>query len=149
MGTAGDCDANSVWILENEPRAAFVGDLVFNGTHCYLADGRIEEWRRNLRRLRELVTDVPAIYPGHGAPGSVEALGLNGAEIVFNPSATCASVSEHLWDLEQRALAVANGYFGGDGQYIRAKRIQDLPRRSCEDRLLRVQTWDEGADAIR
>jgi glyoxylase-like metal-dependent hydrolase (beta-lactamase superfamily II) len=72
MGAGGDCDANSVWILENEPRAAFVGDLVFNGTHCYLADGRIEDWHRNLRRLRELVTDVPAIYPGHGAPGSVE-----------------------------------------------------------------------------
>jgi beta-ureidopropionase len=41
------------------------------------------------------------------------ALGLNGAEIVFNPSATVAGLSEHLWKLEQPAHAVANGYFVG------------------------------------
>jgi len=38
-------------------------------------------------------------------------LGLNGAEIVFNPSATVAGLSEYLWKLEQPAHAVANGYF--------------------------------------
>ncbi len=40
-------------------------------------------------------------------------LGLNGAEIVFNPSATVAGLSEYLWKLEQPAHAVANGYFVG------------------------------------
>ncbi len=40
-------------------------------------------------------------------------LGLNGAEIVFNPSATVAGLSEYLWELEQPAHAVANGYFVG------------------------------------
>ncbi len=40
-------------------------------------------------------------------------LGLNGAEIVFNPSATVAGLSEYLWRLEQPAHAVANGYFVG------------------------------------
>src|SRR5208282_3404354 len=39
------------------------------------------------------------------------ALGLNGAEIVFNPSATVAGLSEYLWKLEQPAHAAANGYF--------------------------------------
>ena len=39
--------------------------------------------------------------------------GLNGAEIVFNPSATVAGLSEYLWKLEQPAHAVANGYFVG------------------------------------
>jgi N-carbamoylputrescine amidase len=38
---------------------------------------------------------------------------LNGAEIVFNPSATVAGLSEYLWELEQPAHAVANGYFVG------------------------------------
>jgi N-carbamoylputrescine amidase len=38
---------------------------------------------------------------------------LNGAEIVFNPSATVAGLSEHLWKLEQPAHAVANQYFVG------------------------------------
>jgi beta-ureidopropionase len=37
----------------------------------------------------------------------------NGAEIVFNPSATVAGLSEYLWKIEQPAHAVANGYFVG------------------------------------
>jgi N-carbamoylputrescine amidase len=44
-------------------------------------------------------------------PEGARALGLNGAEIVFNPSATVAGLSEYLWELEQPAHAVANGYF--------------------------------------
>src|SRR5215204_7267195 len=46
-------------------------------------------------------------------PEGARALGLNGAEIVFNPSATVAGLSEYLWRLEQPAHAVANGYFIG------------------------------------
>jgi N-carbamoylputrescine amidase len=46
-------------------------------------------------------------------PEGARALGLAGAEIVFNPSATVAGLSEHLWKLEQPAHAVANGYFVG------------------------------------
>jgi beta-ureidopropionase len=44
-------------------------------------------------------------------PEGARALGLNGAEIVFNPSATVAGLSEYLWKLEQPAHAAANGYF--------------------------------------
>ena len=44
-------------------------------------------------------------------PEGARLLGLNGAEIVFNPSATVAGLSQHLWQLEQPAHAVANGYF--------------------------------------
>src|SRR5205809_180645 len=36
-----------------------------------------------------------------------------GAVIVFNPWATVAGLSEYLWELEQPAHAVANGYFVG------------------------------------
>jgi len=39
-------------------------------------------------------------------PEGARALGLNGAEIVFNPSATVAGLSEHLWKIEQPAHAV-------------------------------------------
>ena len=46
-------------------------------------------------------------------PEGARALGLNGAEIVFNPSATVAGLSQYLWKLEQPAHAVANGYFVG------------------------------------
>ena len=46
-------------------------------------------------------------------PEGWRALGLNGAEIVFNPSATSRGLSEYLWRLEQPASAVANIYYIG------------------------------------
>ncbi|MEW5693706.1 MAG: nitrilase-related carbon-nitrogen hydrolase [Candidatus Hydrogenedentota bacterium] len=46
-------------------------------------------------------------------PEGARLLGLNGAEIIFNPSATVAGLSEYLWLLEQPACAVANQYFVG------------------------------------
>lgn len=46
-------------------------------------------------------------------PEGARILGLKGAEIIFNPSATVAGLSEYLWKLEQPAHAVANGYFLG------------------------------------
>ncbi len=46
-------------------------------------------------------------------PDGARILGLNGAEIVYNPSATVAGLSQYLWKLEQPAHAVANGYFMG------------------------------------
>jgi len=46
-------------------------------------------------------------------PDGARCLGLNGAEIVYNPSATVAGLSEYLWKLEQPAHAAANGYFMG------------------------------------
>jgi beta-ureidopropionase len=46
-------------------------------------------------------------------PDGARALGLNGAEIVYNPSATVAGLSQYLWKLEQPAHAAANGNFWG------------------------------------
>jgi len=46
-------------------------------------------------------------------PEGARVLGLNGAEIVFIPSATSRGLSEHLWRIEQTSHAIANGYFVG------------------------------------
>ncbi len=46
-------------------------------------------------------------------PEGWRALGLAGARIVFNPSATHRGLSSYLWQLEQPASAVANEYFIG------------------------------------
>ncbi len=46
-------------------------------------------------------------------PEGWRALGLNGAEIVFNPSATSRGLSEYIWTIEQPAAAVANMYYVG------------------------------------
>lgn len=37
--------------------------------------------------------------------------GINGAEIVFNPSATVGGLSEPMWSIEARNAAIANSYF--------------------------------------
>jgi beta-ureidopropionase len=46
-------------------------------------------------------------------PEPARMLGLKGAQLTFNPSATVESLSRHLWQLEQPAHAVANGFFVG------------------------------------
>ena len=46
-------------------------------------------------------------------PEGWRALGLAGARIVFNPSATSRGLSKYLWSIEQPAAAVANEYFVG------------------------------------
>jgi N-carbamoylputrescine amidase len=51
-------------------------------------------------------------YDRHFPEGWRE-LALNGAELVFNPSATTKGLSDHLWTIEQPASAVANGIFIG------------------------------------
>jgi N-carbamoylputrescine amidase len=51
-------------------------------------------------------------YDRHFPEGWRE-LGLGGAQIVFNPSATSRGLSGYLWQLEQPAAAVANEYFVG------------------------------------
>ena len=51
-------------------------------------------------------------YDSH-FPEGWRALGLNGAQMVFNPSATSRGLSRYLWQIEQPASAVANMYFVG------------------------------------
>jgi N-carbamoylputrescine amidase len=46
-------------------------------------------------------------------PEGWRALALNGAEYVVNPSATVAGLSQYIWEIEQPAAAVANGYYVG------------------------------------
>lgn len=72
FGPGGDSDANSIWIVENGPNVAFVGDLSFNGHHPYIADNNIFDWLNNLERARDLLANITTIYPGHGQPGSIE-----------------------------------------------------------------------------
>jgi glyoxylase-like metal-dependent hydrolase (beta-lactamase superfamily II) len=90
LGPGGDCDANGMWIIETEPHAAFVGDLVFNGTHVYTADDHILAWLANLEIARSLLTDVPTLYPGHGSPGSLDLLDAQRDYLL----AYCAAVKE-------------------------------------------------------
>ncbi|WP_432485030.1 nitrilase-related carbon-nitrogen hydrolase [Kineococcus esterisolvens] len=53
---------------------------------------------------------VAICYDRH-FPEGWRALGLAGAEIVFNPNASKPGLSNRLWELEQPTAAAANGYF--------------------------------------
>ncbi|GAA0310078.1 nitrilase-related carbon-nitrogen hydrolase [Kineococcus aurantiacus] len=53
---------------------------------------------------------VTICYDRH-FPEGWRALGLGGAEIVFNPNASKPGLSNRLWELEQPTAAAANGYF--------------------------------------
>jgi len=48
---------------------------------------------------------------GRHIPLNWMSYGLNGAEIVFNPSATVGGLSEPMWPIEGRNAAIANTYF--------------------------------------
>lgn len=58
-------------------------------------------------------------------PEGARILGLNGAELVFMPAATTKGVSSHLWFLEQRVLAVANGYYVGTCNRVGVEPLSD------------------------
>ncbi|MBU2663781.1 acyltransferase [Actinoplanes bogorensis] len=53
---------------------------------------------------------VTICYDRH-FPEGWRVLGLNGAELVFNPNASKPGLSNRLWELEQTGAAAANGYF--------------------------------------
>ena len=48
---------------------------------------------------------------GRHHPQNWMMFGLNGAELVFNPSATVVGLSEPLWGIEARCAAIANSYY--------------------------------------
>src|SRR5262245_31721298 len=73
LGAGGDCDANSIWLLQNDKLAAFVGDFLYNGFHTYMADGSVLRWIANLARVESLLSQYKTIYVGHG-PSSGPAL---------------------------------------------------------------------------
>ena len=74
LGAGGDCDANSIWLLENERQAAFVGDFLYRRNHTYMADGSVLRWLANLERFKDLLSGYDAYYVGHGPTGDVSAL---------------------------------------------------------------------------
>jgi len=53
---------------------------------------------------------VPICYERHH-PLSWLMCAVNGAEVIFNPSATVGNLSEPLWSIEARNAAIANGCF--------------------------------------
>jgi glyoxylase-like metal-dependent hydrolase (beta-lactamase superfamily II) len=53
---------------------AFIGDLAFNGTHPYTADGHSGAWLAALDVLTDRLAEATALYPGHGDPAGPQVL---------------------------------------------------------------------------
>jgi glyoxylase-like metal-dependent hydrolase (beta-lactamase superfamily II) len=74
IGAGGDCDANSFWLLNDETRAAFVGDFIYHENHTYMADGNILRWLSNLEKYNDLLKQYDQYYVGHGSVCNFSAL---------------------------------------------------------------------------
>jgi glyoxylase-like metal-dependent hydrolase (beta-lactamase superfamily II) len=68
IGSGGDCDANSLWLLEDDNKAAFIGDFIYNKNHTYMNDGSILRWIANLEKYGPVLKDFKSYYVGHGSP---------------------------------------------------------------------------------
>jgi glyoxylase-like metal-dependent hydrolase (beta-lactamase superfamily II) len=67
IGSGGDCDANSIWLLDDENKAAFLGDFIYSDNHTYMNDGSILRWLANLDRYSPVLKNFNSYYVGHGA----------------------------------------------------------------------------------
>jgi len=67
IGSGGDCDANSLWLLNDENKAAFIGDFIYNNNHTYMNDGSILRWLANLDKYAPVLKEYDNYFLGHGA----------------------------------------------------------------------------------
>jgi len=67
IGSGGDCDANSIWLLDDENKSAFIGDLIYNNNHTYMNDGSILRWLGNLEKLSPTLKNFKTYFVGHGS----------------------------------------------------------------------------------
>jgi glyoxylase-like metal-dependent hydrolase (beta-lactamase superfamily II) len=66
IGSGGDCDANSIWLLDEESNVAFIGDFIYSNNHTYMNDGSILRWLANLERYSPILKKFLTYYVGHG-----------------------------------------------------------------------------------
>ncbi len=65
------CDGDIFILVENK-RVVFLGDLFFHGRFPWLGDCDLDGWIRTLERV--LTLDVDTVVPGHGAPTTLKEL---------------------------------------------------------------------------
>jgi glyoxylase-like metal-dependent hydrolase (beta-lactamase superfamily II) len=67
IGSGGDCNANSFWLLDDEPKAAFIGDFIYKDNHTYMNDGSILRWLANLDKYAAGLKEFDNYFVGHGS----------------------------------------------------------------------------------
>lgn len=74
LGSGGDCDANSIWLMEDDNKAAFLGDLIYSNNHTYMNDGSILRWLANLEKCSPILKNFDVNYIGHGPACGFDAI---------------------------------------------------------------------------
>lgn len=98
---SGESPADSIWWLDEH--TLFVGDLVYNGMHAYLADGFFSEWLAQLDLISRRIDDDAQLYVGHGEVANRHAIARQKSYI----QSFVDSVAEHLgMPADQRRKAV-------------------------------------------
>ena len=103
---AGESESETVWLLGNG-RIAFVGDLAFNGTHAYLADGHRDAWLRAIDRAEESFAGVRTLYVGHGASATPAILGEQRRYLLMAREAIARAAGDRAQLSEEEANRVA------------------------------------------
>jgi glyoxylase-like metal-dependent hydrolase (beta-lactamase superfamily II) len=107
-----ESESESVWLL-GDGDTAFTGDLAFNGTHAYLADGHTDAWLRAIERAEEALAGVHTLYVGHGAPAGLGVLAEQRRYLLMvrEAIARAAGGRAHLSDDEANRVATLMGRY--------------------------------------
>ena len=66
---AAECSDNTMIALSQND-AVIVSDIIYNGVHPWLAEGRSEKWLTALKAAKVRVNGAATLYAGHGAAGN-------------------------------------------------------------------------------
>jgi len=105
--------ADSYLLVRAGPQqAAFIGDLAFDGTHSYTADGHTARWLAALDRVADELAGV-RLYPGHGAPRGPELLAEQRRYLLMYREAVhrLAAGAPRLTDAQREELTDVMGRF--------------------------------------
>lgn len=130
IGAGGDSDANSFWLLDDEPKAAFIGDFIYNNNHTYMNDGAILRWLANLEKYSPILKDFPTYYIGHGPSCSFASIAKQKdyfltycSNILKATSGTAAFTDETRTTFEEMMLSAFPGYGCGFMVALSADRV--------------------------
>src|SRR6185369_3294156 len=110
LGAGGDCDANALWLLEDDKSAAFVGDFIYNKHHSYMMDGSVLRWLGNLERFEELLAQYKKLYLGHGPSGDSSLIAqqkeyfLTAAALLLNETNGSATLTDESKKAYEKAM---------------------------------------------
>ena len=74
IGSGGDSDANSLWLLDDVNSTAFLGDFIYNNNHAYMNDGSILRWLANLDCYSPVLKNFKTYCIGHGPSCDIDAI---------------------------------------------------------------------------